>query len=163
MKVHPGSHLRKIARDLNLGNGDLQYNLYVLEKEGRISVARHGLYKVFFPSGVFGSSETAIVAALSTESQREILIHVIRNPALTQNQIARLVGLTPATVSWHMKRLADLGIVVRTKSGKQVTYRILGDAKAVEIFVREYHPTFWEKLSSKLTDIVLEMSSAEQK
>lgn len=163
VKAHPGDHLRKIARELKLGNGDLQYNLYVLEKEGRICEARHGLYKVFFPTGVYAQDETAILAALSTESQREILIHIIRNPTLSQNQLAKLVKLTPATISWHMKRLAVLGIVSRTKDGRQVTYRVVGNEASIERFVRSYHPTFWEKLSSKLTDIVLEMSSDNQK
>ena len=152
-----------IARELKLGNGDLQYNLDVLEKERKICVARHGLYKVFFPAGLYGDAETAILAALSTETQREILDHIIRNTTLSQNQLAKLVNLTPATVSWHMKRLAYLGIVERIKEGRQVSYRILGDVSSVERFVRNYHPTIWEKLSSKLTDIVLEISSDSQK
>lgn len=163
VKTHPGNHLRKIARDLNLGNGDLQYNLYVLEKEGSVCITRHGLYKVFFPTGVYAPDETAILAALSTETQREILIHIIRSPSLSQNQLAKLVKLTPATVSWHMKRLTELGVVSKIRDGRHVTYRVLGDESSIERFVRSYHPTFWEKLSSKLTDVVLEMSSEKNK
>ncbi|MDG6906326.1 MAG: winged helix-turn-helix transcriptional regulator [Nitrososphaerota archaeon] len=159
VKAHPGTHLRRIGRELGLGNGDLQYNLYILEKQGKVSATKRGLYKFVFPSGIFGEKETAILSALSTESQREILIHLMKNPALSQSQIAHLVGLTPATISWHMKRLVDLGLVERVKNGKQVNYLVLGDKEEIEKFVRNYHAGFWERLSSKLTDIVLELSA----
>jgi predicted transcriptional regulator len=159
VKAHPGSHLREIGRELKLGNGDLQYNLYILEKQGKVSTARRGLYKFIFPSGVFGEKETAILSALSTESQREILIHLIKNPTLSQGQIARLIGLTPATISWHMKRLVDLGLIERERNGKQMSYRVLGDKEEIEKFIRSYHTSFWEKLSNKLTNIVLDLST----
>jgi predicted transcriptional regulator len=161
VRTHPGAHLREIGRALGLGNGDLQYNLYILEKQGKVSTSRRGLYKFVFPSGVFGEKESAILGALATESQREILVHLINNPGLSQNQIARLIGLTPATISWHMKRLVDLGIVQRIRSGKTVTYTVLGDTEEIKKFVRNYHPGFWERLSSKLTDIVLELSASD--
>ena len=159
VETHPGTHLREIGRALGLGMGDLQYNLYILEKQGKVSTARRGLYKFVFPSGVFGEKQSAILSALAIESQREILIHLIKNPALSQNQIARLIGLTPATISWHMKRLLELGIVERVRNGKTVSYRVLGDKEEIEKFVRSYHPGFWERLSSKLADIILELSA----
>ena len=159
VKAHPGTHLRKVGRELKLGNGDLQYHLSVLEKQGRVSTARVGLYKLFFPSGVFGEKETAILSALSTESQREILMLLIRNPALSQTQIAHLIGLTPATISWHMKRLSELGIVEQTKNGRRVIYHVLGNNDEIEKFIMNYHSGFWERLSNKLTNIVLELSA----
>ena len=161
VKAHPGTHLRKIGRELNLGNGDLQYHLFVLEKQGKVSTVRVGLYKLVFPSGVFGEKETAILSALSTESQREILMHLIKNPTLSQSQIARLIGLTPATISWHMKRLAELGIVEQTKSGRKVSYHVLGNNDEIQKFILSYHSGFWERLSNKLTNIVLDLSTNE--
>lgn len=164
VRAHPGSHLREIGRALDLGMGDLQYNLYILEKQGVVNSVRRGLYKFVFPTGMFGEKQSDILAALSIETQREILVHLVNNPALSQNQIARLTGLTAATISWHMKRLVKLGIIERVKIGKTVNYNVVGNKDEIERFVRNYHPGFWERLSSKLADIVLELSTAtEQK
>lgn len=163
IKAHPGAHLREIGRALELGMGDLQYNLYILEKQGIITSVRRGLYKFVFPTGMFGEKQSAILVALSIETQREILVHIINNPTLSQNQIARLTGLTPATISWHMKRLRELGVIERSRSGKTVSYNVVGNKEEIERFVRNYHPGFLERLSSKLADIVLELSAAEEK
>lgn len=162
IRAHPGAHLREIGRALDLGLGDLQYNLYMLEKQGVVTSVRRGLYKFVFPTGMFGEKESAILVALSIGTQREILVHLIRNPELSQNQIAHLTGLTSATISWHMKRLGQLGIIERIRSGKTVSYNIVGNKEEIERLVRNYHPGFWERLSSKLTDIVLELSATDE-
>ncbi len=162
IKAHPGAHLREIGRALDLGMGDLQYNLYILEKQGIVTSVRRGLYKFVFPTGMFGEKESTILVALSIETQREILVHLINNPELSQNQIAQLTGLTPATISWHMKRLRQLGVIERIRSGKTVNYNVLGNKDEIERFVRNYHPGFWERLSGKLTDIVLELSATNE-
>ena len=42
---HPGAHLRKIKRELNLAMGVIQYHLYTLEKERKVISRRRGFYK----------------------------------------------------------------------------------------------------------------------
>ena len=72
-----------------------------------------------------------------------------------------MIGLTPATISWHMKRLAELGIVEQTKSGRKVSYHVLGNNDEIQKFILSYHSGFWERLSNKLTNIVLDLSTNE--
>ncbi|MCL5069044.1 MAG: helix-turn-helix domain-containing protein [Thaumarchaeota archaeon] len=157
---HPGTHMREIARELEIGMGDLQYNLYVLGKHGMITAEKRGLRKFIFPSGVFGEKQSALLSALSTETERQILVFLAGNSNRTCNQIASLTNLTAATISWHMKRLLELGLVERVKSGRVVHYRLLVDKAEVEKFVRSYHPSFWENLSNRLADIVLDISES---
>ncbi|MHB8702513.1 MAG: winged helix-turn-helix transcriptional regulator [Nitrososphaerales archaeon] len=156
---HPGTHLREIGRALELGMGDLQYNLYVLEKQAMITSTKRGLRKFVFPAGVFGDKQSAILSALSTETQRQILIFLARDPNLTRSQVTSLTGLTSATITWHMKRLLELGLIERFRDGRSVHYRLLADTTEIEKFVRNYHPGFWENLSNRLADIVLELSA----
>ncbi len=147
-------------RELGIGMGDLQYNLYVLKKQGVITTEKKGLRKFIFPSGVFGEKQSALLSALSTETQRQILVFLAGDANRTCNQIASLTGLTSATISWHMKRLLELGLVNRVKSGRVVRYQLLVDKVEVEKFLRSYHPSFWEKLSNRLADIVLDLSES---
>ncbi|MDG6908489.1 MAG: helix-turn-helix domain-containing protein [Nitrososphaerota archaeon] len=157
---HPGSHVRELMRGLQIGMGDLQYHLDILEKRGMITTQKRSLRKYIFPSGVFGEKQSALLSALSTETQRQILTFLSSNPNLTCNQIASLTKLTCATVSWHMKRLTELGLVDREKVGRATRYRLLVDKLDIEKFISSYHPSFWENLSNRLADIILDLSSS---
>ena len=44
---NPGSHMRKIARDLDMRLSTLRYNLDCLEKRGSIACQRHNNLKVY--------------------------------------------------------------------------------------------------------------------
>lgn len=159
IRNHPGTHIREIRRALELGMGDLQYNLYVLEKQGMITTAKRGLLKFVFPTGVFGQKQSALLSALSSETQGQILIFLAKNANLTSNQIAHLTGLTSSTIAWHMKRLVELRLIERSRYGRSVHFNLLADPTEIAKFVRNYHPGFWENLSSRLSDIVLELSA----
>lgn len=158
VRAHPGTHLREIGRGLGLAMGDLQYNLDVLEKQHAISYARHGTYKFVLPYGMFGEKQSVILGALSIESQREIMLSLIKNPRLSQSELARIMGLTPPTVAWHMKQLIAQGIVERIENGNVVRFRVIGNIEEIERFIQHYHPTFWEKWSSSLADTILDLS-----
>ena len=155
---HPGTHLREIGRELELGMGDLQYHIYALEKSGMIKTIRRGLYKYVFPSGLFGDKQTSILSAISLESECKILLCLSKKPWLTQMELARLTQLVPATIVWHMKRLVDQKIVERKKMGKFVSYSLTSDTQDLQSFIQNYHHAFWEKWASRLADMLLALS-----
>jgi DNA-binding MarR family transcriptional regulator len=161
IRAHPGIHLRQISRELALGIGDVQYHLYRLEKDGSIRSVRRGLYRFFYPADLFGEMQSSILGALSLETPRELLLNVIELPDSTQEELSKLIGLSPPTISWHMKRLVDLGIIERRQRGRSVSYRVVGDAGEIANFVRNYHPTVWERWSSRLADLVIGFSGEE--
>jgi predicted transcriptional regulator len=155
---HPGTHLREIRKNLGIGMGDLQYHLYILEKARLINSVRRGLYKFVFPSGVFGDRQTAILSVLSIETEREILLFLSERPVATQQEICKFARLSPPTITWHMRRLENDGIVERRKIGKFVSYKLNCDAEEVKKFIQNYHPAFLETWSSRMTNTILELS-----
>ena len=156
---HPGIYLRKVSRDLGLAIGDVQYHLDRLEKQGKIKSTRQGLYRFFYPSDLFGDEDGPILAALSQATPRELLLHLIDEPEMSQEGLAHATNLSQPTVSWHMKRLSDLGLVQRTQKGRAVTYRITGNKGRIALFIRSYHPGVWERWSGRLAEIVLAFTS----
>jgi predicted transcriptional regulator len=50
---NPGCHLRKIKREMGISMGTVQYQLDKLEKISRVTSTRRGLYKYYFPAGLF--------------------------------------------------------------------------------------------------------------
>lgn len=51
IQQNPGCHLRKIKVKMQISLGTAQYHLDRLEKIGRITPTRLGLYKHYFPVG----------------------------------------------------------------------------------------------------------------
>jgi predicted transcriptional regulator len=57
--------------------GNLHYQLEKLEKMGKITSTRRGLYKYYFPAGLFKEGEKEILEVLTHETARKILMYII--------------------------------------------------------------------------------------
>jgi predicted transcriptional regulator len=79
---NPGYHLRRIKRAMGVSMGTVQYQLDRLEKSGKITSTRRGLYKYYFPIGVFKEKEKEILEILTHETARKILMFIIEQKKL---------------------------------------------------------------------------------
>jgi predicted transcriptional regulator len=77
IQQNPGCHLRKTRVMMHISLGTVQYHLDRLEKMGRITSTRLGLYKHYFPVGIFQENEKEILQVLGPETTREILMLII--------------------------------------------------------------------------------------
>jgi predicted transcriptional regulator len=138
--------------------GDVQYHVDRLEKEGSVMSSRRGLYRRFYPAGLFGEKEGVILSALAQDTPRELLLHLIEEPGSSQERLAASLGISPASMSWNLKRLVQLGLVERSQSGRLTSYQVVGDGEEIARFIRSYHPSVWERWSSRLADLVVAMA-----
>ena len=157
VKSYPGSHLRKISKHLSLGMGNIQYHLDALEKIGIIKSRKISIYKVYYDVGVLGERHESILAILQQETPRSILIYLIENPGASQSEIAAYVGCSAPTVVWHMSNLMKIGLVKHRRDGKFIKYNIKGNLKEITGLIKSYHPTVWDRLSSRLADLFLDI------
>ena len=142
--------------------GDVQYHIRRLEMDGRINSVRRGLYKFFYPSALFGEKQRDVLSVLGLDTPRELLLNIIGKPHSSQEELARAVLVSQPTVSWHLKRLIDLGILEKQHTGNTTTYSVVGSsAPEIATFIRNYHPTVWEKWSSRLADIFIAYSEED--
>lgn len=157
---HPGTHLREVKRELNLGMGTIQYHLYTLEKEGQIVSRRRGLYKRFYASHIFGERQHEILDVLSQEPERDILLFLVQNPNSTQKTLTDYTGMSPGTINWHMKRLGLAGLAQGTHEGQFVKYSIIADRAEILRLLKVYHPGIWERLADRLADVLAEVGES---
>ena len=153
-------HLRKVCRDLGLGVGDVQYHLERLEREGAVTSSRRGAYRRLYLGGLFGEQQGVILSALAQRTPRELILHLIEEPGVSQEHLAAALGMSAPSVSWNLKRLVQLGLVERGQTGRLSSYRVVGDAAEIAGFIRNFHPGVWERWSSRLADVVMSMSEA---
>jgi len=159
---HPGCHLRRIRNELEISMGTVQYHLARLEKAGRIASNRHGLFRYYFPIGVFQDNEKNLLEILSQETARDILIFIIEQKNPTQTDIVDRIGMSAASVSWHVGRLARLGLISEIREGKYKRYQLNGDPRNLVSLMKNYYPTLWDRWSNRLAEMFLSMSKGEE-
>ena len=139
--------------------GVIQYHLYSLEKERKVLSRRRGLYKRFYPNLVFGEFQLDILDVLSHETERDLLLYLISNPKATQKELSGYAQISAGTISWHMKRLGDSGLISIKREGSSVKYEIVCDNKEVIRLLQGFHPTIWDRWADRFGNAVAEVSS----
>jgi predicted transcriptional regulator len=154
VKAHPGAHLRRIKRELNLAMGVLQYHLYRLEKDQSIVGRRRGLYKRFYPRLNFVAEEEEILGVLLQETERDLLLYLLRTPDATPKELSEFARVSASSISWHMKRLVSSGLVEARRQSGFVYYVVKGDPARILALVKNYHPGIWERWADRLADLL---------
>ena len=142
--------------------GDTQHHLRNLEKSGVVKSKRMGIYKVYYPVSILEGRQESILSTLQQDTPREIVIHIVEHPGTTQSEIANHMGFSSPTINWHMSNLIEIGLVRVQKDRQFVKYYIKGDIKDITSLLKLYYPTLWSKLSSRLDDLFLDLSTASQ-
>lgn len=146
---NPSSHLRKIKNNLGFSMGTIQYNLAMLEKEGKIKSVKTRFYKNYYH---INESNEKILSVLNLDSPRSIVMYLIQHEPSTHQEIANGIGLSSSTVSWHMKRLMELQVIQTEYSGKYTIYR-LKDRDNVLANLRKYKSTVWNTMVNNMADV----------
>ena len=154
IKANPGTHLRRIKRELNLAMGVIQYHLYRLERERNIVSVRHGLYKRYYADHGLKIEEREILNVLSQETERDLVLYLIKNPEATQKELSEFARISASSTNWHMKRLSKAGFVEARRNGGFVFYTVRGDPGRIILLLRSYHPRIWDRWAERLADLM---------
>ena len=165
IQQNPGCHLRQIKNEIGISMGSVQYQLFRLEKRGRITSIRRGLYKFYFLSGIFHDNEKDILQVLSQETAREILLFVIEQKNPTQTDIVNTMGISAASVNWHIRRLIGFKLIYEIKDGRYKRYQLTGDSRYYSKYIvdllKNYYPSIWDNWSNRLAEMFLFLSRRE--
>ena len=159
---NPGSHLRRISKDLDLAMGDTQYHLHTLEKAGSIKSRRLGVFRRYYTVSILGERQESILAMLGQEAPRDIILFLMENPGASQGEIATHKGFSAPTIYWHMSRLIESGLVTSHKEGKYVKYYVQGNLKDITTILKMYYPSIWSKWSNRLAELFLDISNVKK-
>jgi predicted transcriptional regulator len=162
IREHPGCHFRQIRDALGISMGTAQYHLGRLEKAGKVTSNRHGFYRYYFPAGLFQDNEKNLLEVLSHETARDIVMFIIEEKNPTQTEIADKIGVSSASISWHVARLVQFRIITEVREGKYKRYGLYGDPKDLATLMRSYYPSIWDRWSNRLAEIFLSLSPSEE-
>jgi predicted transcriptional regulator len=125
-----------------------------------IKSRRIGIFRRYYTVSICGEKLESLLAILRQEAPRDIIIFLIENPGATQADLAKHKGFSAPTINWHMSRLMEKGLVRSRKQGKFVNYYVEGNLKDITSILKRYYPSIWNRLSNRLADLFLDISSA---
>ena len=104
---YPGSHLREIARELDLKPSNAAWHLRKLEQTNLVRSRVIGGKRVYYlvEGGIEVRKEAIAESILKNKNAREIMLYLQDNPGKHLLEIAHALDLNHHTVKWHIKKM----------------------------------------------------------
>jgi predicted transcriptional regulator len=153
--VQPGIRYRELLRLSCLSNGVLSYHITNLEKSRHIIADRNTNNKVtrYFPNNI-PIEETSIIGHIRSNTARQIILFILEHDSCTFNRIIEHTKKAPSTISWHLKKLKDAGIISVLYTGHCQRLYKLTDIELVTNVLSKYKESFIDKVVNNYTDII---------
>ncbi len=111
IKENPGIHYQQLIRHVDKGYSVVDHHLRKLDLGNYISVQKGKGFTCFFAKGVIDHQVMMVVPMLRTEGARRVLREVVEHPGQSVADVARAVGITKSTVSYHVSRLRKVHLL----------------------------------------------------
>ena len=154
IEQHPGIRYRELLRLTGLVNGVLTYHLAGLENANMIKVERGLKITRYYPINV-SEKESAILKFVRHEPIRKIVLFILEYDMPTFNEIVLHTGKAPSTVSSHLKRLKESGIV-SVRHGECYQYRLVERDLVAEV-LSKYKTSFVDKVVDNYVQMLEEL------
>lgn len=150
----PGIRYRELLRLTGFVNGVLTYHLAALEKENVIRVDRGPRITRYYPVNV-SEKESAILKFVRHEPVRQIVRFILEHDMSTFNEIVDHTGKAPSTISCHLKRLREAGII-SVRYGEYQIYRLVEKDFVADV-LSKYKASFVDKVVDNYTEMLEEL------
>lgn len=129
VQANPGANFHELKKKVSFGASSLNYHLRVLERNEFVTRVKDGRYVRFFDrqSGTYSRHRKDAACALRNDKTAQIARFIGERPGAAQCDIADAFQIAASTVSWHIKRLRENGLVT-TKRDSHYTRYYLGEA-----------------------------------
>jgi predicted transcriptional regulator len=150
----PGIRYRELLRLTGLANGVLTYHLSALEKSGVVRVDRQSGATRYYPVSI-PEGESQVLGFVRHGPAREIISFMLERDSCTFSEIVDHTGKAPSTVSSHLKRLKEAGII-HVRYGEYQLYSLANRALIADVLSR-YRPTFADKVVDNYVEMLDEL------
>jgi DNA-binding transcriptional ArsR family regulator len=151
---NPGVRYRELLRMTGLVNGVLTYHLAALEKADVIKVDRQSRMTRYYSVSV-SDGESAILKFVRHDPVRQIVLFILDHDLCTFNEIVDHTRKAPSTVSSHLKRLKEAGIV-SVRYGEYQLYRLAEKDLVAEV-LSKHRASFADRVVDNYAEIVEEL------
>ena len=125
IKTKPGAYISEIVEKIGLDRETVKYHIKTLEAQNKIEVYKKGGKTRFFENNfTYNQEEMKVISALQNVTNQRIISEILAGKCNTNIALAREFGVSRATISWYIKNIREVDIIMETKEGRQTIYRI---------------------------------------
>lgn len=114
---HPGIHFSELQTISELVQGNLQYHIQTLERYRIIRSEQVGQYKVFFARLENNPLRGVNLEFMKSETTFRVYEYIHNHPGTHLKSIARYLGKSKATISYHVKKMTENHILRTEEEG----------------------------------------------
>ncbi|WP_255151853.1 winged helix-turn-helix transcriptional regulator [Halorarius halobius] len=122
----PGAYMSAVSEAVDVPHSTARHHVRVLEREGLVENAKVRGRRRLFPAH---SQQQELAAAMADDATAEMLEAIARLGPCSGSALADEVGKSVSTVSHHLSRLEDDGLVVREKDGRATVNTLPADVQ----------------------------------
>ena len=152
----PGIRYKELLRLTRLKNGVLSYHLTILERLNKIRIDRYNNRVTRYYIINIPKEESDIIGCFRNKVTRKMAIFILQHDSCIFNEIVDHMNKAPSTVSWHLKRLRDAGIISIISGEKHQLYRVV-DRETIANILYKYKESFVDKVVNNYTEIMEEL------
>lgn len=122
----PGVYLSQLSERTEVSLSTLRHHVRVLEREDLIAAARVRGRRRFYPAH---TEDVELAAAMNDEATAPIVDALARLGAVTVSDLADADGRDASTVTHHLQRLEEDGLVERERDGRAIVNRLAAEVR----------------------------------
>ena len=125
VRRYPGIHLRGVEREVGISAALAQYHLRQLLEDGLVQATQQGSYLRFFVTEEKGSrrltdEDRQTLGLLREEVPLHVVLLLLDEGPLTHAELVARTALAKSTVSYHLAKLAEGGVVERESGSTRI-------------------------------------------
>jgi predicted transcriptional regulator len=136
---YPGSHLREIARELDLKPSNAAWHLRKLEQTNLVRSRAIGGKKVYYlvEGGVEAKQRAVAESILRNQNARDIMQYLAEHPGKHLLEIAHALNINHHVVKWHINKLYEAELIEGDTTNS--AYPIYYPSEIGREFMDSYH------------------------
>lgn len=148
VKENPGLHFRELQRRTGLAVGQLEYHLYQLQKDSRITTRQDGKLVRYFSNESGNAEERNISYHMRGRVSREIIIDLLKKNGRTINDRNK----NDEKFMRIIETMKKDGLIEKSDENGVTTIR-LRNRQALLAFLNKYRASFLDSLAYTMLDL----------
>lgn len=133
----PGLHLSKIAEMLTMSKPLAVYHLTQMEKDKKIVVKKEiGFKRYYLATDAIETHDKELLSLLRKEIPLKIILFLSKKENAQHKEILAQLGVSPSTLSYHLNKLVEQGIISLQRYGDEKGYSITNKKEIVNFILR---------------------------
>ena len=126
--LSPGIHLRALQRLLRTSFSSTRHHVDAMTKNRQILRVEQEGFSRLYPPGM-STADMLLSSALHNATDQKIVASLLSHGALSNKQLSRLTRLAKSTISEHLDKLVESGVVITHQIKSSAAYSLKDPAK----------------------------------